>query len=186
MVQQSGCSIVGRSPRQAQLAAEREKCDKAKRKVRQLLAKISERDRKIANLSGKLEAEVALRKSNGRLGPIGRYGGESQQAVAADLAKQRAAIVAQLEDHLAQMRQDLLESEYEIQELESRQSCKEEELGLLAMSDRSPERMQALAMIGLQIQDWWCEKASIPQSGLGKLVTHAHTHTHDIIYYNIL
>lgn len=132
--------------REAQLAAEREKCDKAKRKVRQLLAKISERDRKIANLSGKLEAEVASRKSNG-------YGGESQQAVAADLAKQRAAIVAQLEDHLAQMRQDLLESEYEIQELESRQSCKEEELGLLAMSDRSPERMQALAMIGLQIQD---------------------------------
>ncbi|CAE7247683.1 unnamed protein product [Symbiodinium natans] len=132
---------------EAQLASERERCDKAKRKVRQLLAKISERDRKIANLSSKLEAEVASRKSGG-------YGAvNGQQAEAVDLARQRAEIVAQLEDHLAQMRQDLLESEYEIQELESRQASKEEELSVLAIADRSPERMQAMAMIGLQIQE---------------------------------
>ena len=35
-----------------------------------------------------------------------------------------------------------------------------EELGLLAMADRSPERMQALAMIGLQIQDLFYEASS--------------------------
>ena len=67
--------------------------------------------------------------------------------------------------------------------LPSRTQLRKEELGLLAMSDRSPERMQALAMIGLQIQDSWCEKASIPQSGLVILVTHTHTISHITTIY---
>eukprot|EP00435_Cladocopium_sp_Y103_P014938 s5189_g3.t1 len=75
---------------EAELARERDKCERAKKKVRQLLAKLSERDGKIAELTLKLEAKASKSgKDPGRV------------------AKQRAQIVAQLEEHLVQMQQDL-------------------------------------------------------------------------------
>eukprot|EP00434_Breviolum_minutum_P037332 symbB.v1.2.033100.t1/scaffold3920.1/size48317/4 len=76
--------------KEAELARERDTCQRAKKKVRQLLAKLSERDGKIMELTLKLEAKTS--KSGKEPGRV---------------AKQRAQIVAQLEELLVQMRQDL-------------------------------------------------------------------------------
>lgn len=122
--------------KEAELARERDKCERAKKKVRQLLAKLSERDGKIAELTLKLEAKASKSgKDPGRV------------------AKQRAQIVAQLEEHLAQMQQDLSASQAELDDLVAKHRSKEQELFALAVEERDPEGIHSLALLGLQVQD---------------------------------
>ncbi|CAJ1425889.1 unnamed protein product [Effrenium voratum] len=118
---------------QAALAEERETCSKAKKKVRQLLAKLEQRDRKIVDLTSKLEAAKAKVTS---VQPKSRT---------VDLAQQRAELVGQLEKLLGAMRCDLGASEAEVEDLETRHQAE--------VAAGRPERAQALALLGLQLQE---------------------------------
>ncbi|CAK9039645.1 ATP synthase subunit a, partial [Durusdinium trenchii] len=120
--------------KEAELAKERDRCDKAKKKVRQLLAKLSERDQKIMALTLKLEAKSSKRVKDS----------PSKDA------QQRAQIVARLEGLLEQMRQELTSSRLELDELLLRHQVRDEEL---KTAERSPEALHAQALLGMQVQD---------------------------------
>lgn len=183
--------------RDEQLGVEKDRCAKARKKIKQLLLKIQERDRLIGQLRVALEqareiaadggaaaaaaAAAAARASSaaaaggcavapGVAGQMGR-GAKTvslQEAPAATrpgsadprqlaAAQERAAIVAQLETHLAQMRASLASSERELQELQERRRHKEAEWNSRPEDVQPVPEMQVhwqtLGVIGQQIQE---------------------------------
>jgi len=165
------------------LAVEQDRSARAKKKVKQLLSKLAERDAALAeqhkNLEKAREALTAMpsspsssrprvqeawhippegsrskrperhkrREENEE--PRSRGGSFSSQDLA---AKERAAIVSQLEEHLVAMRIDLQESEREVKEMEERHALKEAEWHS-SPTQQSPENAKALSLLVQQVQE---------------------------------
>jgi len=161
--------------RDDQLSAERDRSSKARKKIRQLLAKIQERDRLIGMLKGALEQALecssdckgsiaAAVEAGSPTKPDGSTNANSSvdsvrhpadaPRVPVCVVDERAAIVAQLEEHLTQMRASLASRLSELHELEKRRQIKEAEWNSLNEAQPVADMhmyWQTLGMIGQQI-----------------------------------
>jgi len=175
LLQQIAALELKLQQRDEELAEERERSSRARKKARQLLAKLAERDEALAELRAALDtvrtaasAAVPALTSGGRteskqhsrqISPMAANEGRSNGSFGSgDMAvRKRTEIVAQLEDHLVQMRANLEESEREIRELEDRKLAKEAEWNRTPECARSRENAQthrtALQMIRHQVHE---------------------------------
>jgi len=164
--------------REEDLAIAEDSSRRAKKKVKQLLSKLAERDAALAELhknlekardalaampsspSGSNSKEWAVRQAaTSRSKRTERQrreepedGKEPRSRAEQFAAKERAEIVSQLEEHLSAMRLDLVESEREVRDLEERHRLKEAEWNACS-SHKSPENAKALALLVQQVQE---------------------------------
>lgn len=155
-----------------QIATERDLTNKAKRKVKQLLAKLAERDEALEEM--RIALETAARA--GRTGVSDRRGsrrkehdsnrknsssllGQMCEGVSDNnlVVQERAEIVGQLEGHLTQMRSNLMESEREVAALECHRRTREDEWKNSSDNIRTVENTQvhwkSLSLINQQVQE---------------------------------
>eukprot|EP00929_Paragymnodinium_shiwhaense_P025259 TRINITY_DN15329_c0_g1_i3.p1 TRINITY_DN15329_c0_g1~~TRINITY_DN15329_c0_g1_i3.p1 ORF type:complete len:624 (+),score=176.32 TRINITY_DN15329_c0_g1_i3:91-1962(+) len=161
--------------REEQLASEKERNDRARRKLRQLFAKVQDRDAIIVDLKAQVAAahgmHAASRQAAGgcrrELGASSKAalhnGGNFQTLSQKTLAdRERMDIVEQLEKHLEQMRLNLAEGEGELRVLLERKRVKEIECD----GSDNHAQLQTLELLKQQIQ----EKRSFNKE-LGKKMT---------------
>lgn len=160
--------------KEEELAAEKERCQRACRKVKQLLLKLGERDRTIAELKtaqapGDQSPSFTPSRRRGRPDGFSQKGrpvspsrdGTLQEdsstklgASRAQLAIERAQILTMLEGHMSQMRSLHAASEKEVEELQKKKQQREVELSDIFLDGPGmAEAISALSILKQQLQD---------------------------------
>jgi len=162
-----------------QLSDEKERGERARKKVKQLLAKLNERDTRIADqgdeltkIKSELQEMTAKQRKSGSSGNLEKENGKRRSKAQTDARHslahehtimERAEIVRELEGHIIQMRANLAKSERELTELEDMKlireaECNAEGCSLLASASSSISQsarvhQRRLSMITQQLQE---------------------------------